>query len=181
MPTPRINKAENENKAHFITITVIEWIDIFTKPEYFKIVLDSFAYCRANKGLLLHEYVVMTNHLHFIGQAKEGFALSRILSDFKKYTTHEITKLLEKDNRRYILSLLKNSFSRKAGYTFQIWRRENYPEMILSNEFLEQKIKYIYDNPVKRGFVEKAEDWMYSSARNRILEDTSLIELDSIA
>lgn len=29
-----------------------------------------------------------------------------------------------------------------------------------------QKIDYIHNNPVKRGFVDHAEDWRYSSARN---------------
>ena len=54
MPTLRINLSD-ENKLHFITFTVIEWIDIFTKPEYFKIIIDSFKFCRKNKGLLLFE------------------------------------------------------------------------------------------------------------------------------
>lgn len=36
MPTIRI-KNEDENNPHFLTITIIEWLDVFTKPEYFKI------------------------------------------------------------------------------------------------------------------------------------------------
>lgn len=44
---------------------------------------------------------------------------------------------------------------------------------------LRQKIKYIYNNPVRKKYVAKPEDWLYSSARNRILDDNSMIELDS--
>ncbi len=40
MPTIRINK-ENENAFHFLTLTTIEWVNIFTKPEYFKIIVES--------------------------------------------------------------------------------------------------------------------------------------------
>ncbi|MCK5413467.1 MAG: transposase, partial [Candidatus Pacebacteria bacterium] len=89
MPPKRINQ-ENENEVHFLTITIIEWIDIFTKPEYFQIIAESLKYCRKNKGLLLYEFVVMTNHIHLIAKAKEDNKLSQIINDFKKHTTREI-------------------------------------------------------------------------------------------
>jgi len=178
MPTKRINK-ENENSMHFLTLTIIEWIDIFSKPEYFQVIIDSFKYCCKNKGLLLYEYVIMTNHIHLIARAKESSKLSQIISDFKKYTTREILKLLKKDNRKYILNLIRNSFAKKKGYEKQIWQRENYPEVITSERFLRQKIKYIYNNPVKKKYVVRPEDWLYSSAKNRILNDNSIIVLNS--
>ena len=106
MPTTRINY-ENENQTHFLTITIIEWIDIFTKPQYFQIIIDSLKYCQKNKWLLLYEFVIITNHLHLIVKAEEGNKLFQIISDFKKHTTREILKELEKDNRRYILNLRK--------------------------------------------------------------------------
>ena len=179
MPPIRI-KNEDENLTHFLTITTIEWIDIFTKPQYFQIIVDSLKYCRDNKGLLLYEFIIMTNHIHLIVKAKEGNKLSQIISDFKKHTTREILKELEEDNRRYILNLIKNSFAKKKNYQNQIWQRENYPELITSEKFIFQKANYIYNNPVKRGYVIKLEDWRYSSARNRILNNNSIIELDNL-
>ncbi len=179
MPSPRIHQ-ENENEVHFLTITIIEWIDIFTKPEYFQIVINSLKYCRKNKGLLLYEYIIMTNHIHLIVKAKENNKLSQIISDFKKHTTREILKELKKDNRRYILNLITNSFSKKKDYHNQIWQRENYPELIINEKFLNEKINYIYNNPVKKEYVAKQEDWNYSSAKNRIINDESVIELDSL-
>jgi len=177
MPTLRVAQ-ENENRMHFVTLTVIEWIDIFTKPEYFKVIIDSLKYCRKNKGLLLYEYTIMSNHLHLIVRAKEGHRLSQIISDFKKHTTREIIKLLEKDNRKYILNLIRNSYSKKEGYDNQIWQRENYPEVIFSEKFFVEKLNYIYKNSVKKEYVDKPEDWVYCSARNRILNDNKIIELD---
>ena len=150
-------------------------MDIFTKPQYFQIIIDSLKYCQKNKGLLLCEFVIMTNHIHLIARAKEKYKLSQIISDFKKHITREILKELEKDNRRYILNLIKNSFSKKKDYQNQIWQRENYPEPVINEKFLNEKIKYIYNNPVKKEYVAKQEDWFYSSARNRILNDNSII------
>lgn len=179
MPPKRI-KLENENATHFLTLTIIEWIDIFTKPQYFNIIIDSLKYCRKNKGLLLYEYVVMTNHLHLIIQTSQGRKLSQVISDFKKHTTREILNELKKDNRKYILNLIKNSFAKKKDYQNQIWQRENYPEMIENEKFLKEKINYIYNNPVKKGCVENPEDWIYSSARNRVSNKNNIIELDSL-
>ncbi|MBU0660675.1 transposase [Patescibacteria group bacterium] len=163
---------------HFITLTVIEWIDIFTKEEYFKVVIDSLNYCKKNKGLKVYEYVIMTNHVHIIISTPKTNNLSQVISDFKKHTTREIWKLLEKDNRNYILNLLNNSYNKKKGYTNQIWQRENYPELIYSDTFCLTKTTYIYMNPVKKGYVKNPEDWKYSSAKNWINYDHSVIELD---
>jgi len=178
MPTLRIHK-ENENSIHFLTITTIEWIDIFTKKEYFNVLINSLKFCQKKLGLLLYEYVIMTNHIHLIGRAKEGYKLSQIISSFKQFTTREILKLLEEDNREYILRLIENSFSKKPINQYQIWQRENYPKLIETEKFLDQKIDYIYNNPVVKGYVDRPEDWVYSSARNRILDDNSIIELEN--
>ncbi|MBU0648922.1 transposase [Patescibacteria group bacterium] len=177
MPTLRIAKI-NENEPHFLTLTVIEWINIFTKAEYFKAIAESLEFCRKNKGLSLYEYVIMTNHLHIIGAAKEPEVLSNIIRDFKRNTTKEILKLLERDNRKYILRLIKHSFQGKKGNEMQVWQRENYPQVIVSEEFYLKQVNYIHNNPVKAGYVEKPEDWLYSSARNHILTDSSIIKLN---
>jgi putative transposase len=179
MPPLRIN-SENENALHFLTITVIEWIDIFTKPIYFDIIIDSLKFCRENKGLKLFEFVILTNHLHLIVKAKDGYKLSQIISDFKKHTTREILRALQTDSRKYLLNLIKNSFYRKKDYENQIWQRENYPEAITSEKFLREKVKYIHNNPVKKNYVLLPEHWYYSSARNYLLNDQSLIELDDV-
>ncbi|MFA5247738.1 MAG: hypothetical protein WC415_00620 [Patescibacteria group bacterium] len=52
--------------------------------------------------------------------------------------------------------------------------------MISSEKFLQEKIKYIHNNPVKKNYVCLPEYWYYSSARNDILNDNSLIELDNL-
>ena len=179
MPTPRINK-ENKNKVHFLTFTTIEWIDIFTKPEYFDLIINTFKYCQKNQGLLLYGFVIMTNHLHCMVSAKESCSLEDIAASFKKFTTFQIKKLLEKDNRKYISALIKSSFVKKKNTAFQIWQRENYPEMIESEKFFLQKLDYIHNNPVKKCYVAKSENWLYSSARNYLLNDNSVIVVNRV-
>ena len=43
-----------------------------------------------------------------------------------------------------------------------------------------QKLQYMHDNPVRKGFVESPEDWKYSSARNWINDDNNIIEISKL-
>ncbi len=38
--------------------------------------------------------------------------------------------------------------------------------MVFSEEIMREKLKYIHENPIKRGYVNRAEYWRYSSASN---------------
>ncbi len=59
-------KIGDERYAHFVTFTVVHWIDVFTRDEYREIILESLNYCVANKGLVVHAFCIMTNHVHLI-------------------------------------------------------------------------------------------------------------------
>jgi REP element-mobilizing transposase RayT len=43
-------------------------------------------YCQENKGLEIFGWCLMSSHIHLIIRAKEGYNLSDILRDFKKFT-----------------------------------------------------------------------------------------------
>jgi hypothetical protein len=49
---------------------------------------------------------------------------------------------------------------------FQLWQQDNHPIALYDVKILHQKLDYIHNNPVQAGFVDKAEDYLYSSARN---------------
>ena len=89
-------KIRDQQQVHFITCTVIQWVDIFTRPVYADLVIESLNFCIREKGLFVHAWVLMPNHLHAIVSAKEGCILSDIIRDFKKFTAGKILKELEK-------------------------------------------------------------------------------------
>lgn len=91
------HKIKNQDALHFITITVVGWVDIFTRMQYKDIIIESLKFCVQNKGLKLYAYVIMTNHLHLIVSADAG--ISDIIRDFKKFTSKEILKLLIEDSK----------------------------------------------------------------------------------
>ena len=80
----------NENEMYFITSTIVEWVDVFTRPVYKNIIVDSLKYCQEHKGLDIYAWVLMSNHLHAIVSAREGYKLSDILRDFNRTGVPEI-------------------------------------------------------------------------------------------
>ena len=80
---------ENEI-AHFVTFSVVNWIEALTRNEYKEIIVESQKYCISEKGLNLHAWIIMSNHVHLIVSAKKEFVISHILRDLKKYTSKQI-------------------------------------------------------------------------------------------
>lgn len=79
----------DQEKAHFMTATVIDWLDVFTRQVYWDCVVNCLNYCTANKVIIVYGYVIMSNHIHMIIQSEEG-KLSDLLRDFKKFTAKSI-------------------------------------------------------------------------------------------
>ena len=159
-------------ELYFTTSTVVDWIDVFTRPEYKHIILESLAYCQENKGLDVYAWVLMTNHLHMIvGARNEETSISDILRDFKKFTSKDIVKAIQENEQESRQEWLLNRFRFRAANekkitNFKFWQDDNYVENIISYDFYRQKLNYIHENPVRQEIVARAEDYLYSSARN---------------
>ena len=120
-----------------------------------------------NKGLEIYSWVIMSNHLHLLIKSNKG-ELSDTLRDFKSYTSKKILdeiKSCNESRRDWMLNIFKTAaFQHKRNSVYQFWTHENHSEYIFSNKFIEQKIEYIHDNPVRAGIVAKPEEYRYSSA-----------------
>jgi REP element-mobilizing transposase RayT len=64
----------DQAKPYYMTWTIVDWIDIFTRQRYRDIVIESLKYCMEHKGLILYAYVIMSNHIHLIACAQQGFS-----------------------------------------------------------------------------------------------------------
>ena len=156
-------KFTQPNQPHFMTLTVLHWIPVFTRPDTVNILFDSFRYL-ANEGLRIYAYVILENHLHFIAQSERT---DKDIARFKSYTSRKLLAYLQEKNVKSILDQL--AFYKKAhkgDRTYQFWQEGVHPELIQGEDMMRQKIEYVHQNPVKRGYVDKAEHWRYSSARN---------------
>ena len=106
----------------------------------------------------------MENHLHLIGTAEN---LSKEIRTFKSFTARSIIDQLKLNQSHYLLTQLKFAkLPHKTDQEYQLWQEGFHPEAILSEEMLFQKIDYIHNNPVKRGYIDDPVHWRYSSYRN---------------
>lgn len=154
-------QVKDQCAIHFVTFTVHQWADVFTRPAYVDVLLESLSYCQKEKGLEIFSWVVMSNHCHLIVRAKNE-NLSDVIRDFKKFTSKNIYKAIEanphESRKDWLLKVL--SFEDRIWF----WEEGYHGEEIYTQEFFDSKIDYIHQNPVRAGIVEKEEEYLNSSA-----------------
>ncbi len=171
---------KEQEKAHFITATVVDWIDVFSRKNYRDCVIECFDYCIKNKGMILYGYVIMSNHIHMVIQSNDG-KLSDLLRDFKKFTAKKILDKIQNEpesRREWMLERFKlatETHSRNKHYQF--WQYGNHAEEIFTEHFLWSKLDYIHMNPIRSGIVTKIDDYIYSSASNYV-NRTGIIQVE---
>ena len=66
-----------------------------------------------------------------------------------------------------MLSIFKNAIKANSKNKFyKFWQDGNEAKELISNNFIDQKINYIHNNPVVAEMVKSPEDYIYSSASN---------------
>jgi putative transposase len=162
-------KIRDQSATHFLTFSIMGWIDIFSRQRYRDLMLESFQFCRENKGLKIGAYVIMSNHIHTIWTATNN-NLSDIIRDFKTFTSKAITRAIEKEiesRRDWLLYMFRFYANRTAANDyFKVWTNNNHPEEIHSESFLRTKLNYTHENPVRAGLVTEPLHYLYSSAAN---------------
>lgn len=163
-------KILDQQGLNYLTLTTVGWVDIFTRQIYRTILIDSLKYCIDNKGLLVHAYVVMPNHLHLLASTQSPFQLADVLRDFKAHTARTILQYLQntsyvESRRKWLLHVLNyHAYGRKDQQSYQVWQSGNHPILLYSKKVILQKLQYVHLNPVRAGFVTQPADWLYSSA-----------------
>jgi REP element-mobilizing transposase RayT len=178
-------KIWDNTKAYFLTLTIVGWVDVFTRKNHKLIIIDSLKFCQKEKGLLIFGYCLMSNHLHLIARSEGKYTLSDILRDFKKFTSKAIIyQIMEEteSRRKWMLEFFHKAGENLKGIkNYKVWQDGNHAEMIQSNKFFDEKLEYIHLNPVNELIVEKPEDYIFSSARNYAGLDNYLeIVLESV-
>ena len=170
-------KITDNEKAYFVTMIIVGWIDVFTRKEQKLLIIDSLKYCQQNKGLVIFAFCLMPSHLHIICKADDGFPpagragnLSNILRDLKTFTSKKIVRQIQDEpesRREWILEYFSNACKHlEREQKYKVWQDGNQAKEIFSNKFLYEKLNYIHQNPVQDLIVENPEDYLFSSARN---------------
>ena len=154
---------------HFVTLTLVEWIDLFSRERYKEIIVENLNYCIENKGLQVYAYVIMPNHIHLIIKSDGDCELAKIIRDFKRYTAKVLYEKLRSDDaesrKNWLLRVIEEEGRKSSSNErIKVWRHENHPVTLETNEMIDDRINYIHENPVRAGICFKATDYKYSSA-----------------
>lgn len=174
-------KFHNPQGIYFVSFSVINWIDLFVRNEYRDIMLDSWRYCCKNKGMDLYAWVIMTSHIHMImGASKDN--PETIMRDMKRWTSIRLKQAIQsnpKESRKdWMLQQMEEAGRQNSNnVNYQLWRQDNHPIELYTQEVTLQKLEYIHNNPVEAGFTDVAENYLYSSARNYYGNSKGLIEI----
>jgi REP element-mobilizing transposase RayT len=173
----------DEQGMYFVTMSAVGWVDLFTRPELKHVIIDSLRYCQKEKGLIIHAWCLMPSHLHMIVSTK-GEKLSDIMRDFKKFTSKELIKTIERINesrKDWILELFGEVAEHlKRVSNYKVWQDGNHPELLYSANFTRQKLDYIHANPVTDEIVDEPEEYRYSSARDYYSKRKGYLEIEVI-
>ncbi len=163
-------KVFDSTKPYFVTSSVVSWIKIFNDNKIVDILIKSIRYCQLNKGLEIYAYVIMPDHFHMVCRSISDNNLSDIFRDLKKFTSRSIVRYLKTNtNNTYSqwLKIFQGDYEdQKINERYKLWQDGFNPKELSSNKFIDQKIEYIHNNPVKAGLVTRPDNYIYSSARN---------------
>jgi len=156
------------DELYFCTLTVVGWIDVFTRADYCDEIIKNFNHCIKEKNLSVYAFCIMPSHIHFIGRVENG-NLSDVLRDFKSYTAKQILKMIEEnaqESRKEWLLYMFEFFAKNNAHNskYQFWQQNNHAFHLYSAKLIAQKVDYIHDNPVEARIVDEPIHYIYSSA-----------------
>ena len=136
----------NPEAPYFVSFSVVEWLDVFTRNEYKDILIDSLHYCQEKKGMEIYAWCIMSNHVHIVFRSTNGIPPGQLLGSFKRHTSMAVVKAIKENDRESrkenLLETFKRNGSKKSNVTYnQFWRQDNKPIELWSNYVISQKNK----------------------------------------
>ena len=164
------------HRSHFITGTIVEWLPVFATSACADLLVASFLHCREHRGLQIYAWVILDTHFHAI---VSGPDLADTITALKRHTARVLLEQLRAEGRDWLLNQLGYyKAAHKVASRHQVWQEGVHPQSISSDAMMEQKLAYIHENPVKRGWVTHPEHWRYSSAHEWLAGAQPVLKCD---
>lgn len=177
-------KVGEDAMPHFVTFTVVGWIDVFSREVYKEKMLASLNFCIQEKGLVVHAWIIMTNHVHLIISTSDN-KIADIVRDIKKYTSRQLIEWITQNPQESRKEWMLNMFSfvgkgNKSNKNYQFWKQDYHPIELNTNEKLRQRLVYLHENPVRSGLVWETCHYKYSSAIDYYTTERGLLKIEHL-
>ncbi|MBL6650676.1 MAG: transposase [Reyranella sp.] len=113
------------------------------RPEIAELTQDALLHFDSVRYRLL-AWCIMPNHVHVVAEMLDGHSLSAVVKSWKSFTSRQA-----------------NARLRRIG---QFWGTDYFDRYMRNEDHLQRTVEYVESNPVKAGLVDKASDWLRSSA-----------------
>ena len=128
--------------AYFLTICTRDKEDFFIDHKLNYEILNCLKQERIKKGISIYAYCLMPDHIHLlISPLESGVNISDFIGSFKSKTSR---------------------IAWKHGLKGKVWQGRFYDHVERKIESLKNTCEYILNNPVRKGLVEKWEDYQFS-------------------
>jgi putative transposase len=172
----------NPEHFYFVTTKAVDFVPLFQRDLIKRILLDTFDCFRLHKRLRLYCFVIMPNHIHFIGQFAAEDPFGDVVRDFKRQTSDRILRQLKIERDDRTLERLAGKVRRPEKQRYKIWEDDYNAKEVFSTDFLQQKMDYIHSNPCQPHWKlsRTPEDYIWSSARFYYTEEACIIPIDDV-
>ena len=137
--------------TYFVTTDAWQERELFRVAELAEIVVQRINSCREQGAYLLHEFVLMPNHLHLLITPGDTTGLEKAIQLIKGGSSHQIHQ--------------------QRGHKMGIWQPGFHEWTLRDAEDYKRKVEYIWMNPVRAHLVERPEEWLYGSASGKYALD----------
>ena len=145
--------------SYFITIVTYHRKPILI--ENIGLLRESFAYSKQRFDYRIDEIVILPDHLHMIITPKNAVEYPKIIASIKAY----FSRYMKVDT----YETLRQSKCRYEKRYKPVWQRCYYEHTIRNESDWQEKVMYMWNNPVKHGLVDDILSWKYSSFVKRSL------------
>lgn len=172
----RVRAADDESKrktrksinaaghAHELTFGCHKGLHLLLDDRIRRQLLETIDRARANLEFEVWAYALMPNHVHLlIFPKREEYSVSTMLKAIKMPSAQFALRLLKEEYPALATTLLVHRANSRSEYRF--WQQGGgYDRNMTSKKAIHASYDYVHDNPVKAGLVERADEWVWSSA-----------------
>jgi putative transposase len=125
-------------------------------------VLETLNFYNERGDYKLIGFLVMPEHIHFICIPSKH--ISEIVRDIKKYVAKKVIEHFSKINQRLLIRFEVPRHG-KRNHIYQIWQSDFYDFNITTEKKLFEKLKYMYENPIRKGLCGGVLEYKFSDAQ----------------
>ena len=158
--TARLRRAADTGYLHFITFSCYQRRPLLGAPQCRDLFLRTLEETRIRYGTVVVGYVIMPEHVHLLLSEPEESNHSVVLQVLKQRFARELLERLRKRQTRPDGSLWNTVL--EQGH---VWQRRFYDFVVWNRHKRAEKLRYMHENPVRRGLVASPGEWPWSSYR----------------